>query len=78
MGILPKESRVVSEEEDDNDETTEEGEEGNDGGVCMDGKDETYDNLRHNREGKKNRCMNREHAEDIFEANNCNISKFRS
>ena len=44
----------------------------------MDGEDDTPDNLRYNGEGKKNCCMNREHAEDSFEAINCNISKVRS
>ena len=68
----------MSEEEDNNDGTmTEWGEEG-DEGVWMDGEYEPYDYLRYNGEGKKNRCMNREHAEDIFVANNCNISNVRS
>ena len=40
--------------------------------------DEPPDDLRYNGEVNKNRCMNREHAEDSFEANNCNISKVRS
>ena len=53
MGILPKESRVVLEEEDENDETMSEGEEGEDEGLCMDGEDEPPDDLRYNREGKK-------------------------
>ena len=44
----------------------------------MDGEDEQPDDLRYNGEGKKLCCMNREHAEDSFEANNRNISKFRS
>ena len=44
----------------------------------MDGEEKTPDDLRYNGEGNKNRCMNQEHAEDIFEANNCNISKVRS
>ena len=44
----------------------------------MDGEDEPHDDLRYNGEGNKNRCMNREHAEDSFEANNRNISKIRS
>ena len=46
MGILPKESWVVSEEEDDNDETISEREELGDGGVWMDGEDELHDDLR--------------------------------
>ena len=37
VGIIPKESRVVSEEEYDNDETMSEGVEGGDEGVWMDG-----------------------------------------
>ena len=78
MGILPKESRVVSEEEDDNDETTEEGDEEGDECVCMDGEDNPPDDLRYNGEYKKKRCINWEHAEDSFEANNHNISKVRS
>ena len=78
MGILPKESRVVSEEEDDNYETIEERVEGGDDGVLMDGEDDPPDDLRYNREGKKNRCMNQEHAEDSYEANNHIISKVRS
>ena len=52
--------------------------EGGDEGVCMDVEDEPPDDLRYNGEGKKNRCMNREHTEDSFEANNRNISKVRS
>ena len=44
----------------------------------MDGEDYPPDDLSYNGEVKKNRCMNREHAEDIFEANYCNISKVRS
>ena len=43
-----------------------EGEEGNDEGVWMDGEDETSDDLRYNGEGKKNCCINWEHAEDSF------------
>ena len=78
MGILPKEIRVVSKEEDDNDETISEGEEGDDEGVWMDGGNEKPDDLRYNGEGKKNRCINREHAEDSFEAINCNTRKVRS
>ena len=48
VGILPKESRVVSEEEYDNDDTMAEGVEGDDGGVWMDGEDELPDDLRWN------------------------------
>ena len=55
-----------------------EGVEGGDEGVWMDGEDEPPDYLRYNGEGKKIRSINREHAEDSFEANNCNISKVRS
>ena len=44
----------------------------------MDGEEKTPDDLRYNGEGNKNRCMNQEHAEDIFEANNCNIIKVKS
>ena len=44
----------------------------------MDGEDDPPDDLRSNVEGKKNCCMNREHVEDSFEANNHNISKVRS
>ena len=66
MGILPKESRVVSEEEDNNGETMAEGLEGDNEGVYMDGEDEPPDELRYNREGKKNSCMNWEDAEDSF------------
>ena len=44
----------------------------------MDGEDEPPDDISYNVEGKKNSCMNREHAEDTFEANNRNISKVRS
>ena len=47
-GILPEESRVVLEEENDNDETTAEGEEGDDDGVWMDGEDKPPDDLRYN------------------------------
>ena len=66
------------EEEDDNNETTSEGVEGYDEGVYMDGEEEPHDDLRYNGEGKKNRCMNWEHTEDSFEANNCNIIKVGS
>ena len=55
-----------------------EGVEDEDEGVWMDGEDNPHDDFRYNGEGKKNWCMNREHAEDIFEAKNCNISKVRS
>ena len=48
MGILPKESRAVSEEEDNNDGTMAEGEEGYNEGVWMDGEDEPPDDLRYN------------------------------
>ena len=44
----------------------------------MDGEDNPPDDLRYNGEGKKKCCMNREHADDSFEANNRNISKVRS
>ena len=44
----------------------------------MYGEEEPYYDLRYNGEGKKNCCMNREHTEDSFEANNRNISKVRS
>ena len=47
MVILPKESRVVSEEEDDNDDNMTEGEERYDEGVWMDGEDEPSDDLRY-------------------------------
>ena len=54
MVILPKEIRVVSEEEYDNNETMAEGVEGDDEGIWMDGEvNPTYD-LRYNGEGKKN------------------------
>ena len=78
VGILPNESRVVLEEEDENNETMAEGVEGYDKGVWMYWKGEPPDDLRYNVEGKKNCCMNREHAEDIFEASNRNISKVRN
>ena len=64
MGILPKESRVVSDEEDYNDETTAEGEERYYEGVCMDEEDSSLDDLRYNVECKKHFCINRKHAED--------------
>ena len=44
----------------------------------MYGEDEPPDDLRYNGEGNKNCCMNREHAEDSFEAKNRKISKVRS
>ena len=44
----------------------------------MDGKDEPRDDLRYNGEGKKYFCINREHEEDRFEANNRKTSKVRS
>ena len=78
MGIMPKESWVVSEEENNNNETMEEGEDGEDAGVWMDGEDDPPDDLRYNGEGKKNRCINRVHAEESFESRNHNISKARS
>ena len=78
MGILPKESRTVSEKEDNNNGTMAEGVEGEDEGVWMDGEDKPPDDLRYNVEGNKNRSMTREHAEDSFEANNRNISKVKS
>ena len=53
VGIIPKESRLVSEEEDDIDETMPDGVEGDDEGVWMDGEDEPPDELRYNGEGKK-------------------------
>ena len=48
MGILPNESRVVSEEEDNNDETMAEGVEGGDEQVWMDGEDDPPDDLSYN------------------------------
>ena len=69
---------MVLEEEDNNGDTTTEGGEGGDEGVWIDGEDETTDDLRYNVEGKKNRFITREHAEDSFEASNRNISKVRS
>ena len=69
---------MVSEEEENKDETMAEGVEGDDEVVWMYGEDDPPDDLRYNGEGMKNRCMNREHAEDSFEANNHNISKVRS
>ena len=78
VGILPKEIQVVSEEEDENNETMAEGVEGGNEGVCMDGEGKPPDDLRYNGEGKKHIGMNRDHAEDSFEAKNRNISKVRS
>ena len=52
--------------------------EGEDEGVWMDGEDDPPDDLRYNGEGKENCCINWEHAEDSFEANDRNISKVRS
>ena len=52
--------------------------EGDNEGVWVDGEEEPPDNFRYNGKGRKNRCMNREHVEDSFEANNHNISKVRS
>ena len=43
----------------------------------MDGEDEPPDYLRYNGEGKKIRSINREHAEDSFEASNHSISKVK-
>ena len=53
IGILPKESWVVSEEEKENDEIMAEGMEGDNEGVCMDGEDKPPDDLRYDGEGKK-------------------------
>ena len=78
MGILPKEIWVVEEEEDESDETMSKRVEGDYEGVWMDGEDKPTDDIRYNGEGKKNRCMNRKHAEDIFEASKWYISKARS
>ena len=77
MGILPKEIWEVSEEEDNNYGTMAEGVEGYDEGIWMDGEEKTPDDIRYNGEGKKNCCMNQEHAEDSFEVNNRNIRKVR-
>ena len=44
----------------------------------MDGEDKPPDELRYNGEGKKNVCIAREHAKEIFEASNCGNSKVRS
>ena len=78
MGILPKESWVVLEEEYHNNGTITEGVEGDYEGVLMDGEEELPDDLSYDGECEKNCCMNRENAENTFEANNCNISKVRS
>ena len=67
MVILTREIWVVLEEKDNNDETMTEGVEGNNEGVWIEGEDEPPDDLRYNGEGKKNCCINREHAEDSFE-----------
>ena len=56
----------------------EEKEEGGYEGIWMDREDEPPDDLRYSGEDKKNRFMNREHAEDIFKASNCSIIKVRS
>ena len=69
---------MVSEEEDNNDETMAEGEEGDNEGVCMYGKDMPPDDLSYNEEGNKKFSIIQEHAEDSFEAINQNISKVRS
>ena len=66
VGILSRESRVVSEEEGSNNDTMAEGEEGRDEVIWMDGKDDPPDDLRYNGEGKKNHYMNQEHVEDSF------------
>ena len=78
MGIMPRESWVVSEEEEENYETMEKGVEGDDECICMDGKDEPPDDLRYNGEGNKNRCINWEYAEESFEVSYHKISKVRS
>ena len=44
----------------------------------MDGEEEPPDELRYNGEGKKNCCINQEHAEESFEVRNHNISKVMS
>ena len=44
----------------------------------MYGEDNPPDYFRYNGKGKKNHCNTQEHAEDSFEANNCNTSKVRS
>ena len=43
----------------------------------MDGEDNLPDDLRYNGEGKKSRCINRDHAEDSFEASSLNTSKVK-
>ena len=78
MGILLKESQVVSEEEYDNDKTIAKGREGGNEGVWMDREDKPPDDIRYNIEGKKNRCVTQDHVEDSFEASNHNTSKVRS
>ena len=52
--------------------------EGYNEGIYIDGEDKSPDDLRYNVEGKKKRFVNRDHAEDSFEAINRNISKVRS
>ena len=44
----------------------------------MDGEEYPPDDFRYNGEGKKNRCITWEHAEESFEAGNQNIRKVRS
>ena len=66
MGILPKESRVVLEKEDNNDESMAEGGDRGDEGVWIDEEDAPPEDLRYNRDGKKNYCITQEHAEDSF------------
>ena len=75
MEILPNESWLVSEEEEDNNETMAEGEEGENEELWMDGEGEQPDYLRYNGEVKKNCCITREHVEDSFEASNRNTRK---
>ena len=78
MVILPKESQVVSEEEKDNYDTMAKGGERDNEGVWIDREEDRPDGLRYNGEGNKNRCINREHAEESFEVSNRNVSKVRS
>ena len=68
---------MVEEEEEENDETMAGGVEVEDGGVQMDGEYNPPDELRYNGYDNKNHCINREHAEEIFEASNRKISKVR-
>ena len=70
MGILPKESRLVSEEKYDNDATMAEVEEGGNEGVWIYGEDEPLDDFRYNREDKMYCCITQEHIEGCFEASN--------